>query len=84
MKWCKENGLQISTLKTKVVYWSKSKTKNHPKHIQIDGHKIKISESVEYLGVTIDNKLNWNEQIQTVVDKCKKALFSAKRAIGNK
>ena len=36
MKWCKENELQISTLKTKVVYWSKTKTKNHPKHIQID------------------------------------------------
>ena len=73
MKWCKENGLQISTLKTKVIYWSKTKNKNHPKHIQIDGQKIEISKSVKYLGVIIDNKLNWNEHIQTTVNKCKKA-----------
>ena len=79
-----KNGLQISTLKTKVIYWSKTKNKNHPKHIQIDGQKIEISKSVKYLGVIIDNKLNWNEHIQTAVNKCKKALFSAKRAIGNK
>ena len=42
MEWCKENGLQISTLKTKVVYWSKSKTNNHPTYIKIDGQKIEI------------------------------------------
>ena len=68
-----KNGLQISTLKTKVIYWSKTKNKNHPKHIQIDGQKIEISKSVKYLGVIIDNKLNWNEHIQTAVNKCKKA-----------
>ena len=59
-------------------------TFNHPKHIQIDLQKKEISKSVKYLGVIIDNKLNWNEHIQTAMNKCKKALFSAKRVIGKK
>ena len=74
----------ISTLKTKVVYWSKTKAKDHPKFINIEGQKIEISKSVKYLGIIIDNKLNWNEHIQETVKKYKKALFAAKRAIDNK
>ena len=67
-----------------MVYWTNSKTNNQPKHIKIDGKIINISTSVKYLGIIIDNKLNWNEHIQAVVNKCKKALFAAKRAIGKK
>ena len=41
MKLCKQNDLQVSTLKTKLVYWSKSKTKNHQKYMEIYGQKWK-------------------------------------------
>ena len=41
MKWCKQNDLQISKLKTKVIYWTKTKANNHPKSINIEGQKLK-------------------------------------------
>ena len=66
-----------------MVNWSKSKTNDHPKYIKIDGQKLK-SQSVQYMGIIIDNKLNWNEHIQVKINKRKKALFAAKRAIGKK
>ena len=87
MKWCNQNSLEISTLKTKVIFWSKTREKSHPKSIKFDGHKIKISKTVKYLGVTIDNKLNWNDHIQNVVKKCKKSTICHQKSnwkqIGN-
>ena len=84
LKWCKENGLQISALKTKIIYWSKSNPKEHPTSITVDGNEFKLSKSVKYLGVIIDDKLNWNEHINEAVLKCKKTFFAVKRAIGKK
>ena len=84
LEWCKENGLQISVLKTKIVFWSKSNTKEHPKSITVDGNEFKLSKSVKYLGVIIDNKLNWNEHINEIVLKCKKTFFAVKKSIGKK
>ena len=79
MDWCKENGLEISALKTKLIYWSKSKAKDHPTSIIVDGTEFKLSTSVKYLGVIIDNKLNWNEHINEIVMKSKKTYFAVKK-----
>lgn len=84
LDWCKSNGLQISTLKTKIVYWSKSKPKEHPTSIYVDGTEFKLSSSVKYLGVIIDNKLNWSEHIKEVILKCKRTFIAVKKAIGKK
>ena len=54
MVWCKQNDLQIRTLKTKVVYWNKTKTIDHPKYIEIDGQKSEISNSVKYLRIIMN------------------------------
>ena len=41
-------------------------------------------KSAKYLGVTIDNKLNFNEHINNAVNKCKLSIFAIKRAVGKK
>ena len=84
LEWCKENGLQISALKTKIIYWFKSNLKEHPTSITVDGNEFKLSKSVKYLGVIIDDKLNWNEHINEIIQKCKKTFFAVKKAIGKK
>ena len=56
----------------------------HPNCININAVNIPLSTSVKYLGVIIDNKLNWNEHIHDVVNKCKRAIFAIKRTIGRK
>ena len=43
-----------------------------------------MSTSAKYLGVIIDNKLNWNEHINEIVLKCKRTYFAVKKAIGKK
>ena len=81
IKWCEVNGLKISALKTKVVLWTRSRNQGHPNSIIINSINIPLSNSVKYLGVIIDNKLNWNEHINDVVIKCKRSIFAIKRTI---
>ena len=52
--------------------------------MKIKGLDIQVTTSVKYLGVTIDNKLNWNEHITNTINKSKKSLFAVNRAIGKK
>ena len=82
-EWCEKQGLKISALKTQVIYWTKTDDK-HPNSIKVKGIDIPLSTSVKYLGVTIDNKLNWNEHIKNTTMKCKQALLAIKSAIGKK
>ena len=80
INWCKSNGLKISALKTNILYWTRSRTEKHPNSIKIEGIDIPLSKSVKYLGVIIDDKLNWNEHINETIIKCKKTFFAVKRA----
>ena len=45
------------------------------------GVEITPQDSMTYLGVVLDNKLNWNRHIQTKVSKCKTFLAMIRPAI---
>ncbi|KAK3567740.1 hypothetical protein QTP86_024060, partial [Hemibagrus guttatus] len=57
--WCELNHLQLSVGKTKelVVDFRKSRTPVSP--LSVHGEKVEIVEDYKYLGVHIDNKLDW-------------------------
>ena len=80
--WCSSSGLKISTLKTQVMIWTKQRNFTPPTYILHKNESIPILESVKYLGITIDNKLNWNEHVDNITKKCLKQLFKARLAIG--
>ena len=47
----------------------------------MNGVEITPQDSMTYLGVVLDNKLNWNKHIQSKVSKCKKFLAMLRPAI---
>ena len=65
-KWCKENGLRISTLKTHCyVHLLCSPGRGNGSFsvpLKIDNDIIGMKSSTKFLGVTLDSKLTWNEQ----------------------
>lgn len=70
--WCQENGLNVNPKKTDVVLFSRRhKGSNLVGRIRLSGKVIELSSQVKYLGVILDNKLNW---IAHVNDKSQKAL----------
>ena len=80
-KWCDTKGLNISALKTKIVMftWNRNWTM---RPISVGGSTIALSKIVKFLGVTLNNKLNYNTHIDNVTQKATAALMQCKRAVG--
>ena len=73
-KWCDTKGLNISALKTKIVMFTWNRNwKMRP--ISVGGNTITLSKTVKFLGVTLDNKLNYNTHIDNVTQKATAALM---------
>ena len=80
-KWCHSKGLSISALKTKIVMftWNKKWT---VRPIKVGNNTINLSSSAKFLGVTLDNKLNYNEHLDNITKKATASLMQCKRAVG--
>ena len=50
--------------------------------ISVGGNTITLFKTVKFLGVTLDNKLNYNTHIDNVTQKATAALMQCKRAVG--
>ena len=51
---------------------------------EIGGQRLKLSDTVRYLGLILDRKLLWRDNIEERVKKTTVALYSCKRAIGKR
>lgn len=74
--WFIANKLTLNLKKTKFMLFSnqrKKKNKYKKFKININNYCIKQVPQMEYLGVIIDNKLNWHDHIQYVSTKLSKA-----------
>jgi hypothetical protein len=69
-KWCNDDGVKLSTIKTKVIVFSALKRKYNLKPVVLDGQNIEFSDEVKYLGVTLDKHLRWDTHIR---NKCAQA-----------
>ena len=75
VQWLRANKISLNADKTELVVFS-PKRKQITKHLnfQISSQKIEISTKVKYLGIQIDQHLNWNEQIKNIIPKLSRAI----------
>jgi|GEM_PF-2076559 len=89
IEWGKINGLEINCEKTKVMMFLPTNMKKPSDLvIKIGNNKLEWVQNFLYLGVWLDERLNWTNQVDTVIKKmnhrisliCKhKRFFSEKR-----
>uniref|UniRef100_A0A8C7GLL8 Reverse transcriptase domain-containing protein n=1 Tax=Oncorhynchus kisutch TaxID=8019 RepID=A0A8C7GLL8_ONCKI len=74
-RWCQNNNLSLNVTKTKemIVDYSKRRTEHAP--ILIDGPIVEQVESFKFLGVHINNKLEWSKHTKTVATRARQSLF---------
>ena len=61
----KSKGFKVNVAKTQcILFRTKKKIDNH---ITLDGKKIKLSDSVKYLGVILDRRLTFTEHIDNIL-----------------
>lgn len=73
--WCKENYLLLNAVKTKeiIIDFRILKETVHP--ISIEDQIVETVHHYKYLGITIDDKLNWHEHIKNVYKKVNQRLY---------
>ena len=80
--WLQTNKLTVNVKKTKyVVIASKNKLKglNHDPEIKINNQTVERMHSYKYLGIEIDESLNWQAQIEIICKKVSAGLGALKR-----
>lgn len=81
--WCKDEGLSINPHKTTIIPFTRRRKMTIP-DLYLEGTKLVLSLKVKYLGVILDNKLNWNLHLDQIISKATNALWISKKTFGNK
>ena len=80
--WCGKEGLQVNSSKTVVVPFTRKRVQGEFNSLRLNGERVNISESVKYLGITLDNKLTWNQHLKNVIHKARWSFLAARRFVG--
>ena len=73
--WCEDNMLLLNTDKTKELIIGFRIKKDPIDPVFIKNKQIDQVDSYKYLGITIDNKLNWDLQATSVFKKVNKRMY---------
>ena len=73
-QWLNLNKLSLNVKKTKAMVFRMPQKKIIQPKIQINGSNIEFVENFIFLGITINNKLNWNSHINKVTNKISKTV----------
>ena len=67
-KWVNVNGLKLNLKKTNYMIFSRRKL-GHNLNVVIEGTEIQRTSEARFLGVLVDDKLNWSHHIKTLKSK---------------
>ena len=79
VKWCEENHLQLNVVKMKEMVVDYRRNKPTPPPVCIGGTDIDIVDYYKYLGVVLDDKLEWTANTEAVYKKGLSWLYFLKR-----
>jgi hypothetical protein len=80
-RWCKTKGLMVNPQKTNIMIFTKKYKPEISEPLRFEGQEISFTDTVKYLGVLLDPKLNWKQHL---LDKRKKfypSVWVCRRAI---
>ena len=73
-RWLNLKKLSLNVKKTKAMAFQMPQNKIIQPNIQINGSNIEFVDNFVFLGITINNKLNWNSHINKVTNKISKTV----------
>ena len=76
---CKQLDLVLNPTKTYEIVFTTQRQTPEVDNIILNDTAISQSQSVKYLGVTLDNKLRFEDHIKAKVTKCRQRLYSVKQ-----
>jgi ribonuclease HI len=80
--WGCERNMKISTEKTTYSIFSRGKEEVHELNLSLAGEKIQHEKSPKYLGMVLDQELDFGEQVNKTLTKCRRRLGAIRRLAG--
>ena len=78
--WFRANKLSLNVTKTNYMIFTNTNTEQRHMELTMTNKTITPTKCVKFLGVLIDEKLNWDEHIKTVKQKINRSFFAINRA----
>ena len=73
--WLKANKISLNASKTElIIFRHPNKDINYDLNVKIEGKKLFPSKYVKYLGILIDEHLNWSYHVDLIVPKLNRAI----------
>ena len=72
--WAKSHGFNFSAPKTNCIHFHRKKKRQPPLKLLLNGNIIPNRDTIKYLGMTFDYRLNWKEHIKNIKIECMKRL----------
>ena len=69
VNWVDSNGLSLNVKKTNYMVFSRENKNYNTFRPRINNIQIEEKQSARFLGVIVDNKLNWEEHINAIKTK---------------
>ena len=79
VNWCDKNYLYLNVSKTKEMCLDFRKNQRRPKPVYIKGEAVEGVDTYKYLGVIFDSKLNWKENINSVLKKVNSRMYCMRK-----
>ncbi|TWW61276.1 putative E3 ubiquitin-protein ligase HECTD4 [Takifugu flavidus] len=67
--WCHNNGLQLNTSKTKELVIDFGRDRPRPRPVQIGTEEVEGVQTYKYLGLWLDNRLDWTSNTRQLYKK---------------
>ena len=73
--WLKTNKLSANYSKTNYIIFNNKKKDNYKFNITMEHHQLQRVSEIKYLGVIVDEKLNWQRHIELIKTKISRASY---------
>ena len=84
VNWCDKNYLYLNVSKTKEMCIVFRKNQRCPKPVYIKGEEVERVDTYKYLGAVFDSKLNWKENINSVLKTVISRMYEKAKIIWSK
>jgi hypothetical protein len=81
-RWCKTKSLVFNPQKANVRIFTRKYKPEHIKPLRLKGEEIAFTNTVKYLGVLLDPKLNWKQHLRDKRKKFYSSMWARRRAMG--
>ena len=73
--WLRANKISLNTNKTKILIYKPKTMKIYKKlNFRISGQKIEISDTIKYLGLHLQDTLEWENHLKVIIKKLQRAI----------